>query len=68
MFFLQFVDFTANTVCSLCYTVANFLIDERRNNVSLDIIALEAGAVCTLGGIETAAVCKGVIDLNLVSF
>ncbi|XP_050300057.1 sphingomyelin phosphodiesterase-like [Anthonomus grandis grandis] len=55
-------------VCSLCYVVANFLIDEVRANVSLDVIALEAEAFCTLLGIETARVCTGVIELNLPIF
>ncbi|KAH1004168.1 hypothetical protein HUJ04_003965 [Dendroctonus ponderosae] len=55
-------------ICSICYAAANFLIFERRNNVPLEVIALEAAAVCVLLGIEDAEVCTGVIDLNLPIF
>ncbi|KAL1509128.1 hypothetical protein ABEB36_003916 [Hypothenemus hampei] len=57
-----------STICSLCYTLVNFLINERRNNISLDVIALEAIGACTLLGIESSEICRGVIDLNLPIF
>ncbi|XP_066145525.1 sphingomyelin phosphodiesterase-like isoform X2 [Euwallacea fornicatus] len=52
-------------LCSACYIAANFLINERRNNISWDTIAFEAVTGCAISGILTPEVCKGVVDLNL---
>ncbi|XP_066245456.1 sphingomyelin phosphodiesterase-like isoform X2 [Euwallacea similis] len=52
-------------LCLGCYTITNSLINERKNNISWDVIALETIAACTISGILTPEVCKGVVDLNL---
>ncbi|XP_030745687.1 sphingomyelin phosphodiesterase-like [Sitophilus oryzae] len=55
-------------MCELCYVAANVIISEFRANWSIDVITLEAAGVCTLLGIETGVVCRGVIDRNIDIF
>ncbi|XP_076273221.1 sphingomyelin phosphodiesterase-like [Rhynchophorus ferrugineus] len=55
-------------LCDLCVIGADALILEWRLNMSLDAIELEAIGVCTLLGIETGEVCRGVIERNIDIF
>ncbi|XP_060525780.1 sphingomyelin phosphodiesterase-like [Cylas formicarius] len=54
--------------CTLCATMVDFLIAQRRAGVSRDSLAREVVGLCVEFGIENAGVCEGTVDLNIDIF
>lgn len=55
-------------ICYFCNLVAGLFISERKLGAQRDTLAKEIEFVCEHLHIESERVCKGAIDLNIVSF
>ena len=54
-------------LCLACGVVADAIIEERRNGMYVEVIKYLATTLCISLDIESERVCRGVVDINVVS-